>query len=85
MAILNFIDTDDYSQEWKSALTHYFKLIKRFNPMRADINEYIDLLSAFGHLNEEWNRSIREAIKVFERLYLNRIENSAFADYKLYV
>ena len=77
MAILNFIDNEDYSKEWKSALKHYFKLIKRFNPLRADINEYIDLLSAFGHLNEEWQESIKEAIKAFEKLYIMRIENSA--------
>jgi small GTP-binding protein len=77
MAILNFITDSDYSKEWKEALKHYFKLIKRFNPMQADIKEYIDLLEAFGHLNEEWQDSIKEAVEAFKKLHKDRINKSA--------
>jgi len=77
LAILNFIDDSDYSQEWQEALKHYFKLIKKFNPMKADIDAYIDLLSAFGHLNLQWQDGIKEAINAFKKLYNNRINLSA--------
>lgn len=77
MAILNFIDNSDYSKEWQDVLKHYFKITKRFNPMVADINEYIDLLSAIGHLNESWQDSIKESIKLFKRLYDDRLKDSA--------
>jgi len=77
MAILNFIDQSDYSKEWQEALKHYFKITKRFNPMRADIKEYIDLLSAIGHLNYEWSDSIKESIELFKMLYNQRVQRSA--------
>jgi len=77
MAILNFITDSDYSKDWKEALKHYFKLIKRFNPMQADIKEYIDLLDAFGHLNEDWQDSIKEAIEAFKNLHRDRVNKSA--------
>ena len=78
MAILNFIDKQkDYSNEWKEVLNHYFKLVKRFNPMRSDINEYINLLEAIGHLNESWQPNIKEAIEAFKKLYNQRVKKSA--------
>ena len=78
MAILNFIDSkSDYSKEWKSVLTHYFKLIKRFNPMLADINEYIDLLEAISHLNEEWREPLKKSIWAFKELFKQRVKKSS--------
>jgi GTPase Era involved in 16S rRNA processing len=77
MAILNFIDDADYSEEWKNVLKHYFKLIKRFNPMVADINAYIDLLEAISHLNEEWKEPIKESIWAFEELFKQRVASSS--------
>jgi len=32
MAILNLIGEEDYRDQWKSALGHYFRLVRTFNP-----------------------------------------------------
>ncbi len=77
MAILNFIEQEDYSNEWKSVLTHYFKIIKRFNPMKSSLKEYKTLLEALSHLNDEWFTPMQEAKKAIDMLYKQKIAQSA--------
>ncbi len=78
MAILNFIEESDYSNEWKSVLTHYFKIIKRFNPMISSLKEYKKLLEAMSHLNEEWYEPLQEAKRAIDTLYEKKIYESAY-------
>ena len=66
MALINHINEDDYTQEWKRALGHYFKLIRTYNPMRAAFKEHIAILESMAHLNEEWMPSIKHSIELFE-------------------
>ncbi len=77
MAILNFIGTSDYSKEWKEVLNHYFKIIKRFDPMVASTKAYIDLLEAISHLNEEWKEPIKKSIWALEELIKQKVRKSA--------
>ncbi len=66
MALINHINENDYTQEWKRALGHYFKLIRTYNPMRAAFKEHIAILESMAHLNEEWMPSIKHSIELFE-------------------
>jgi len=77
MAILNFIDKSDYSKEWKEVLNHYFKIIKRFDPMVASMEAYIDLLEAIAHLNEDWQEPIKRSIEAFRELQKQKIQASS--------
>ena len=66
MALINHIEEDDFTQEWKRALGHYFKLIRTYNPMQATYKEHISILESMAHLNEEWTQSIKESITLFQ-------------------
>jgi len=67
MALINHIEEDDFTQEWKRALGHYFKLIRTYNPMQATYKEHISILESMAHLNEEWTQSIQDSIALFEK------------------
>lgn len=59
MAILNLIGQEDYREQWKNALGHYFRLVRTFNPMTMTFNEHISLLESMSHLKEEWRENIK--------------------------
>ena len=76
MAILNLIGDEDYRDEWKRALGHYFRLVRSFNPIKATFRNHIELLESMAQLNEEWTKSIKQAIDVLENLHQQKIEQS---------
>jgi len=63
MAILNYISNSDYTEEWNRVLGQYFRLIKRFNPLKASREEHIDILEALVHLDPIWSDKMKEAVK----------------------
>lgn len=76
MAILNLIGDEDYRDDWKKALGQYFRLVRTFNPIKAKFNEHIGLLESMAQLNEEWTKSIKQAISVLESLHQQKIEQT---------
>jgi len=77
MALINHIENDDFSDDWKRALGHYFKLIRTYNPMQASYKEHINILESMAHLNEEWTQSVKESIELFETYHQQMIQKSA--------
>ena len=77
MALLNHIDEEDYSQEWKPALNQYFKSIRTFNPMRTDTAQQITILESMAQLREEWTAQIKASITLFEQYHRQKIRQSA--------
>src|SRR5690606_30439971 len=47
--------------EWRAALSQYFSLVRIFDAMRADFSKRIDLLRAFGAIDETWAPSLNRA------------------------
>jgi GTPase SAR1 family protein len=76
MAILNLIGDEDYREQWKSALGHYFRLVRTFNPIEATFHEHMSLLESMAQLQEEWTKPIKRAIEVLESLHQQKIEQS---------
>jgi GTPase SAR1 family protein len=76
MAILNLIGDEDYREQWKRALGHYFRLVRTFNPMEATFRDHIELLESMAQLQEEWTKPIKRAIEVLETLHQQKIEQS---------
>ncbi len=76
MAILNLIGDDDYREQWKSALGHYFRMVRTFNPIETSFSDHISLLEGISQLKEEWTAPIKEAIRVLESLHQQKIEES---------
>lgn len=60
MALINPIEGDEYVEDWNNALAQYFKTVRVFNPMKADFEKQLELLSAFAHLKPEWQKTLQQ-------------------------
>ena len=58
MALINPIESDEYIVPWKNALHQFFKLVKVFNPMNADLDKQILLLNSFALLEPKWKNNL---------------------------
>lgn len=76
MAILNLIGKEDYRDQWKNALGHYFRMVRTFNPIKATFTEHMELLDSMSQLKEEWTKPIKVAIRVLEGLQEQKVEQS---------
>jgi len=85
MALINHIDESDYSQEWKRALGHYFKMVRTFNPMNTSLEQHISILESMAQLKEEWIAPVKESIKLFEIYHDQMLERSSTVIAKLIV
>jgi len=72
MAIINTIGEKDFTKDWENALTHYFKMVRIFNPMKANFPQIIELLKSMSHMNEKWIKPIEEALEILKN---NRVSN----------
>jgi hypothetical protein len=77
MALINHIDDTDYSEEWKRALGHYFKMVRTYNPMEATLEQHISILESMAQLKEEWIAPVKSSIKLFENYQERMVEQSA--------
>lgn len=76
MALINPIGGETYVQEWKNALNQYFNVVRVFNPMSANQQKQLMILSAFAELHEPWRQSLESTIDLL-RNYLKRLEQQA--------
>ena len=77
MALINYIDEDDYSLEWKRALGHYFKIVRTYNPMQISLAQHVSILESMAQLKEEWTASVKLSIGFFERYHDAMLHQSA--------
>jgi len=77
MALINHIDDTDYSQEWKRALGHYFKMVRTYNPMQATLEQHISILESMAQLKEEWIVPVKSSIKLFENYQEHMLQKSS--------
>jgi hypothetical protein len=68
MALINLIASGDHVEEWRAALAQYFSIVRVFDAMRANFSKRIELLRAFGAIDEAWAE------------YLNRAADALVAD-----
>ena len=67
MALINMIGSGDHVDEWRAALSQYFSIVRVFDAMRADFSRRIELLRAFGALDETWAAQLNDAAAALER------------------
>ncbi len=77
MALINLIDSSDYVDEWKRALGHYFRLVRVFDPMKADFAQHVALLEGVAQLREEWTQPVKRSIEIFKAYREQKITQSA--------
>ncbi|HET7132346.1 MAG TPA: DUF3482 domain-containing protein, partial [Gammaproteobacteria bacterium] len=61
MALINMISAGDHVEEWRAALAQYFSIVRVFDAVRADFAKRIDLLRAFGAIEEQWAAPLNRA------------------------
>jgi len=77
MALINHIDESDYSEDWKRALGHYFKMVRTFDPMNTSLEQHVSILESMAQLKEEWTASVKASIQLFETYHEQMLERSA--------
>ncbi len=77
MALINQIDEDDYTQEWKRALGYYFKIVRTYNPMNVSLSQHISILESMAQLKEEWTKPVKDSIVFFEKYYAEMLSRSS--------
>ena len=77
MALINMIGAADYTEQWSRALAQYFRIVRRFNAFTAHSEKQLELLRAFGELNEDWREALSRAIASLEREHQHRRQLSA--------
>ncbi|MEA2047493.1 MAG: GTPase/DUF3482 domain-containing protein [Campylobacterota bacterium] len=78
MALINYIEDADYSEEWKRALEQYFRSVRTFNPMETNLAQHITILESMAQLKEEWIAPVQASIKLFKRYHEQMLERSAY-------
>jgi hypothetical protein len=61
MALINRISSGDHIDEWRAALSQYFSIVRVFDAVRADFGKRIELLRAFGAIDERWAAPLNSA------------------------
>ena len=77
MAVINMIGDRDYSSDWKNALSHYFRIIRRFNPMRATFSQIVSMLESMAQLEEDWIEPLKRAVEELKNKRRRDISKSA--------
>ncbi len=63
MALINPIGGEAYVEQWQSALSQFFSIVRVFDPMTANEQKKSALLSAFAELHEPWRKNIEQALE----------------------
>jgi hypothetical protein len=61
MALINLISSGDHIDAWRAALSQYFSIVRVFDAVRADFAKRIELLRAFGAIEERWAAPLNRA------------------------
>ncbi len=64
LAVINPIGDADYLDEWRAALGQYFRAVRVFDALDAEFDKRLDLLHAFGELEEDFRDALRRAAQV---------------------
>jgi hypothetical protein len=66
LALINPIGKADHVEAWRAALGQYFRIVRVFNAVTAEFDKRLELLRAFGQLQEPWRQPLDEAVAALE-------------------
>ncbi|MEM7404057.1 MAG: DUF3482 domain-containing protein [Pseudomonadota bacterium] len=64
LAVINPIGARTYVSAWRDALGQYFKVVREVDVLAAGVEQRLDLLRAFGELDEAWKPTLKRAVQV---------------------
>lgn len=66
MALINPVEVDTYTAQWRDILDQYFNLVRVFDAHRADFDRRLELLGALRELNDRWRENLDKAIQALQ-------------------
>ncbi len=80
MALINPIESTDYVETWRDALQQYFRLVRVFDAIQADLQQHLDLLEAFTQLHLPWAGALNKIMAAFkDKVHSQRAQSCALA------
>ncbi len=77
MALINMISDEDHVEEWRAALGQYFRIVRVFDALTAEFDKRLELLRAFGQLDETWREPLAKAVEYLDDDWQRRKHQSA--------
>ena len=77
MALINMIGDENHVDEWRAALGQYFKIVRVFDAVTAEFDKRLELLRAFGQLDETWREPLAKAVEYLDADRQRRKRQSA--------
>ena len=77
LALINPIENERYIEQWQQALGQYFKVVKVFNAMQAEIEKQLSVLQSFSTIREDWKVAIDNLVAAYKTRSCQRIEDTA--------
>lgn len=77
LAVINPIGEADHIADWRSALGQYFRAVRVFDALEADFAKRLELLRAFGELEERFRPALQHAVEVLEADRRSRRQRAA--------
>ena len=68
MALINPIESQQHVQDWQQALGQYFKVVRVFNALQADLEKQLSVLEAFCTIKPEWQGAIARLISEYQKI-----------------
>lgn len=62
MALINPISSREYIDNWQQALQQFFRTVRVFDAVKADLEQHIELLQAFAHLHQPWSAPLSKLV-----------------------
>lgn len=63
LAVINPIGARTYVDAWRDALGQYFRIVREVDVLAAGLEQRLDLLRAFGQLDEQWRAPLERAVE----------------------
>ena len=60
--MINPIGARTHVEAWNDALSQFFRLVREVDVLSAPLERRLDLLRAFGELNETWREPLVTAV-----------------------
>ena len=64
LAVINPIGARTHVEAWNDALSQFFRLVREVDVLSAPLERRLDLLRAFGELNESWREPLAKSVEV---------------------
>lgn len=66
MALINPISSREYIDSWQQALQQFFRTVRIFDAVKADLDQHIELLQAFAHLHQPWSGPLSSLVSAVQ-------------------